>query len=240
MGKEMADRVALVTGGTGHLGRHVVRRFLALGPEIHVPVYAPEEEAELREFLGDAAEAIHFHSDGDLTDPEGVDAVFAEIGDATGSGPDIVVNLAGGFAMASVEETKPETWRHMWAMNATTAFLTSRAAFPSMKVREWGRIVNVSAHPAIDRGQKLLSAYGAAKAAVLNLTQTLAREGVEHGITVNALIPSIIDTAPNREAMPDADRSTWLSPAEIAGVVAFLVSDEAQIVNGSGLTLTLG
>jgi NAD(P)-dependent dehydrogenase (short-subunit alcohol dehydrogenase family) len=99
--------------------------------------------------------------------------------------------------------------------------------------------VNVSAFPAIDRGKSGLSAYGAAKAAVLNLTQTLAKEGIGHGITVNAVLPSIIDTPANQAAMPNADRSTWLPPEEIASVLAFLASDDARILNGAALTLTL-
>src|SRR5690606_18233693 len=99
--------------------------------------------------------------------------------EAEGAGPpSILLNLAGGFAMARLEETGADTWRRMWEINATTAFLCARAVFPGMKRRRWGRIVNVSSFPALELGSPGLSAYGAAKAAVLNLTRTLAREGV--------------------------------------------------------------
>jgi NAD(P)-dependent dehydrogenase (short-subunit alcohol dehydrogenase family) len=141
--------------------------------------------------------------------------------------------------MSPIEQTEPETWRRIWEINASSVFHASRAVIPGMKEAGWGRIVNVSAFPAIDRGKSGLSAYGAAKAAVLNLTQTLAKEGIGHGITVNAVLPSIIDTPANQAAMPNADRSTWLPPEEIASVLAFLASDDARILNGAALTLTL-
>lgn len=232
-------RVTLVTGGTGALGRSVVERFLEDGAEVHVPVFAEEEIPALRSYLGRRADAVSFHLDGDLTDADKVAIVFTEVREAAGRGPEILLNLAGGFDSAPVEGTDPSFWERMWRMNATTAFLSSRAAFGEMKERRWGRILNVSAFPAVDRGRDGLSAYGAAKAAVLNLTQTLAREGAGHGITVNAIVPSTIDTPANREAMPDADTSTWLPPHEIAGVLAFLASDEGRIVTGAAITLTL-
>jgi NAD(P)-dependent dehydrogenase (short-subunit alcohol dehydrogenase family) len=176
----------------------------------------------------------------DLAEPEAAARVVAAIRETDGTHPDVLLNLAGGFAMSPLEETGPDTWRRMWEINASSAFFTSRAVFPGMKESGWGRIVNVSAFPAIDRGKSGLSAYGAAKAAVLNLTQTLAKEGLGHGITVNAVLPSIIDTPANRAAMADADRSTWLPPAEVAGILAFLASAEARVVNGAAITLTLG
>ncbi|TVP56584.1 MAG: SDR family NAD(P)-dependent oxidoreductase [Gemmatimonadales bacterium] len=236
----LKERVTLVTGGSGGLGRGVVKVLLEAGARLHIPIYADDEIPALEAFLGNGFSALNLHSDVDLTDESDVTALFDAIREAEGHGPDAVVNLAGGFAMSPIEETGPGVWDRMWRMNATTAFLVSRAAFPEMKSRGHGRIVNVSALPALDRGQSGLTAYGAAKAAVLNLTQTLSREGVEHGITVNAVLPSIIDTPGNREAMPDADRHRWLDPVEIGRVVRSLLSDEAQIVNGAAIPLTLG
>ncbi len=232
--------MVLITGGTGDLGQWVVEAFLAQGDRVHVPVFAPGEAEGLRERLGDRAHRVRFHMEADLTRPESVRGVFEAV-EAEGEGPPLVLlNLAGGFTMAPLEETEPHAWDRMWRMNATTAFLCARQGFPGMREAGWGRIVNVSAFPALELGSPGLSAYGAAKAAVLNLTRTLAREGVEDGITVNAVLPSIIDTPGNRSSMPDQDRSTWLDPSEIAGVFRFLASEEARIVNGSALTLTLG
>lgn len=240
IGGGVGGRVALITGGTGDLGRSVVQDFLDAGAEVHVPVFAPEEVDLLAEHLREGVEGVHLHMDADLTDAASVRSVFEGVR-ARGNGPPaILLNLAGGFAMAKVEETEPKVWNRMWAMNATTAFLCARAAFPGMRDRGWGRIVNVSAFPALELGSPGLSAYGAAKAGVLNLTYTLAREGVGHGITANAVLPSIIDTPGNRAAMPDEDASRWIDPTEIARVLLFLASDSARIVNGAAVALTLG
>ena len=233
-------RIALVTGGTGQLGRHVVNRLLREGVRVHVPVLNDREAEDARSHAETNVPAVTFHPHTDLTDAAAVDAVYRAIVEREGRSPEILLNLAGGFAGGPVEETAPETWDHLWKMNASTAFLCSRSAFPGMKAARWGRIVNVSAMPALDRGKATLSAYGAAKAAVLSLTHTLAREGVRHGITVNAILPSIIDTPSNRAAMPGADTSTWLPAERIAEVIAFLVSHEAGIVNGAAIPLTLG
>jgi NAD(P)-dependent dehydrogenase (short-subunit alcohol dehydrogenase family) len=126
----------------------------------------------------------------------------------------------------------------MLRLNATTAFLCCRAALPQMRSMGRGRIINVAAHPALSGEGANMSAYSASKAAVWNLTQSLAREVGGTGITINAVLPSIIDTGANREAMPDADRSRWLAPADIARVMSWLASDEAAIVSGSALRLT--
>jgi NAD(P)-dependent dehydrogenase (short-subunit alcohol dehydrogenase family) len=230
--KMLEGRTALVTGGTGGLGRAVVRTFLQEGAEVHVPVFDEAEVPALEAHLGDAIHAVHLHGDANLSDPASVDALFRALPPV-----EVVANLAGGFAMAELEETDPGTWARMFAMNATSAFLVSRAAFPAMRKGRWGRILNVSARPAVDRGAAGMSAYGAAKAAVLNLTQTLAREGAPHGITANAILPTIIDTPGNREGMPGADRSDWLDPSDIARVLLFLASPAGGIVNGAALPL---
>jgi NAD(P)-dependent dehydrogenase (short-subunit alcohol dehydrogenase family) len=232
--------VTVVSGGSGGLGRGVVKLLLEAGAELHLPIFDPDEIPGLEGYLGDAFHGLQLHEGIDLTAAEEVDRLVERVTETGSGAPEAVVNLAGGFSMSPVEETDPRVWERLWAMNATTAFLLSRAAFPAMKRAGRGRIVNISALPALDGGQSGLSAYGAAKAAVLNLTRTLSKEGVEAGITVNAVLPSIIDTPGNREAMPEADTSRWLAPVEIARVIRFLLSDEGAIVNGAAIPLTLG
>jgi NAD(P)-dependent dehydrogenase (short-subunit alcohol dehydrogenase family) len=151
-----------------------------------------------------------------------------------------LVNLVGGFAMAPVEGTERAAWERMLQLNATSAFLCIRAAVPAMKAARAGRIVNVSSAPALNRGAEKMSAYSAAKAAVLNLTESLAKELAPWAITVNAIVPSVIDTPANRQASPGADRATWLQPAEVAEVIGFLASEAAGIVTGTAVNLSRG
>lgn len=239
MAERLDDRIALITGGAGQLGRHVVKRFLEAGAAVHVPIFVSDEAAELRDHLGDAVAGVTFHGDADLTRADRVDRIVDGIRRAEGRSPDVLLNLAGGFHTAPVENTTIDDWTRMMGMNATTAFLCSHAVFADMKKRGWGRIVNMAALPALEGAEAGLSAYGAAKAAVLHLTRTLCREGAAHGVTVNAILPSIIDTPENRAAMPEADTSDWIPPGEIAAIMHFLASSDARVMNGAALTLRL-
>jgi len=234
----LKDRVALVTGGTGALGRAVVKHLVNSGARVHVPWIMPEEVEQLYAFLGADATKVRLYQS-DVTREDQVDALFANL-DAQGGRLDILANIVGGFVYASLAETDAATWRKMLEMNATSAFLCCRAAVTLMQRNNWGRIVNVAAVPALGRGAASMSAYSASKAAVLNFTYSLSAELRPYGITANAIVPSIIDTPANRKSMPGADTKTWLNPAEIADVVGFLASDAAHIVTGSALNLTLG
>jgi len=240
MAERLDAHTALITGGAGALGRHVVKRFLEAGASVHIPLVTGEGTAPLAELLGDAMSTVHLHHDADLTDPDAVSAVFSQVEGTSGRPPDILLNLAGGFSHGTIEDTDPSDWLKMFQINATTAFLCCRSAFPAMRAAGWGRIVNVSALPAHNEVRAGFSAYASAKAAVLQLSRTLAREGVGDGITVNTVLPSIIDTPGNRAAMPDADRSRWLPPERIAAVLHFLASEAGGIVNGAAIPLTLG
>lgn len=234
----MSERpVVVVTGGAGALGRAVVEELLESGREVHVPWFTTEERDRL---LDRVDETDHLHVvEADLSDPERVEDFFGGVREASGR-LDALCNLAGGFTMAPVEKTAPAAWERMMTMNATTAFLCSRSAVPMMRDAGGGAIVNVTALPAVDRGAAKMSAYAASKSAVLSLTRSLSKELRRDGIRVNAVAPEIIDTPANREAMPDADRSTWLAPSEIARVLRFLVSEGSAVVTGSVLTLMKG
>ena len=227
------QRGVLVTGGTGALGRSVVERFLASGDRVHVSWLVEEELAALESFLGEDFSRVRLH-EADLTREEDVRELFGAIGAA--GGLSVSAHIVGGFAYASLEDTDTATWHRMLEMNATTCFLCCRAA-AGLMAGAGGSIINVSAVPALLGGAAYMGAYSAAKAAVLNLTESLARELAPARISVNAIAPSSIDTPANREAMPDADTSSWLSPAEIAAVIGFLASPEGRIVTGSALAL---
>jgi NAD(P)-dependent dehydrogenase (short-subunit alcohol dehydrogenase family) len=233
----MKDRNVLVTGGTGALGTAVVQAFVHAGARVTVSWVVEAERDALREELGAAAKRVRLER-ADVTDPDAVAALCVTATEPTGR-LDVLAQLVGGFAFAPVTETEPKTWHKMIALNATSTFLCAREAVRCMRPHG-GRIVTVAAVPAVARGAANMSAYAAAKAAVLNLTQSLSKEVVGDGITVNAIVPSTIDTPANRAAMPDADMATWLAPAAIAEVVLWLAGEAAGIVTGTAVMLSRG
>ena len=149
---------------------------------------------------------------------------------------DALVNIAGGFAFETVADGDPKTWQHMYALNVLTALNASRSAIPHLVASGAGRIVNVGAMGALAAGSGM-GAYAASKAGVHRLTEALAAEW-KGRITVNAVLPSTIDTPANRASMPRADFAKWVTPQELAEVILFLVSDAASAVTGALLPVS--
>jgi NAD(P)-dependent dehydrogenase (short-subunit alcohol dehydrogenase family) len=227
-------RTAVVTGGTGGLGAAVVEALLSAGARVAVPFRKPGELERLRQSSGISGDAPLWGSLVDVTD-EGAVAEFYESVAEDRGGLQVVVNAAGSFEGGSpAHETAWEVWQRQLDSNLKTAVVSSRAAVPRMLRSGGGAIVNVSSRPALQSGRNL-SAYAAAKRAVLALTDAMAAELVEKNVTVNAVLPSTIDTPANRRAMPDADFGKWVKPAEIARVILFLVGPDARIVSGAHL-----
>jgi NAD(P)-dependent dehydrogenase (short-subunit alcohol dehydrogenase family) len=213
----------LVAGGTGHLGTAVVRELLAGGYAI-TATWVVESEAE--RLSAEPVELVH----ADLFDPDAVQK-------AVDSTPDLeaVVNLVGGYAEGPrVHETDPDQFDGLMRLNVKPGFLLARAAMPRLIERGGGAFVGVSARAAL-RPFPGAAGYIASKAAVLALIQALDAEYKRHGIRCNAILPSVIDTPPNRAAQPDADYSKWVQPEEIAKVVRFLVSDESGPMSGAAV-----
>jgi NAD(P)-dependent dehydrogenase (short-subunit alcohol dehydrogenase family) len=234
----LAGRAVLITGGTGALGGSVVHAFAAARAHVTVSWLVERERDELKKTLRRSGDGVRLEQ-ADVTNPDAVARLCASAAQPSGR-LDVLVQLVGGFAFAPITETDPETWHKMIALNATSTFLCARQAIRLMRPNGWGRIVTVAAVPAVARGAANMSAYAAAKAAVLNLTQSLAKEVVGDGITVNAIVPTTIDTPANRAAMPDADMSTWLAPAAMAEVILWLAGDAAGIVTGTAIMLSRG
>ena len=226
--------VVVVTGGTGALGHVVVGALLTNGWTVHVPWRTRADADALAAAVGTAASRLYL-SEADVTDPAHVERFFAAVDERSGR-LDALCNLAGGFAMGRVEEITPESWHEMIATNATSVFLCCRAAAPRLKAANKGSIVNVASAAALE-ARPGMSAYVAAKAAVVALTRALAVELAAHRITVNALAPTTIDTAANRKAMPKADRSGWIAPSVLATTIQWLLGDGAASVTGTIISL---
>lgn len=225
----MEGRSIIVTGGFGALGRVVAAAFAAQGDRVARVDYAghgPDGDATLD--LG----AI------DLTDARAATLVVDRVRAAHG-GIDVLVNIAGGFTWETLADGELDSWRRMFAMNVVTTATMTKAALPSLLDAPAGRIVNIGAGAAI-RSEAGMGAYAASKAGVHRLTESLAAELAKTPVTVNAVLPSIIDTPRNRADMPDADTATWVKPAAIADVILFLASPAGGAINGALIPVTRG
>jgi NAD(P)-dependent dehydrogenase (short-subunit alcohol dehydrogenase family) len=229
----MSHRTTLITGGTGGLGRGVVRHFLERGDTVHVPWIAKGEVELLRDEVGHRREGgpgTLELVEGDVTDA-GWLAGYADHLRVEG-GLDGLLNLVGGFTMAPLEETETEDWERMMALNARTAFLVTRAMAPLLRASGRGAVVNVASAPAVRGEGGGMAAYVASKGAVASLTRALARE-MEGEVTVNAVAPTTILTDATASAMPDADRDGWIRPEEVASLMAWFTGDDARRVTGN-------
>lgn len=171
----------------------------------------------------------------DLTDEAAVGVAAARIEKELGR-LDGLVNIAGGFSWETVADGSVATWDRLYAMNVRTALIASRALLPLLRASH-GAIVNIGAAASVKAGVGM-GAYAASKSGVARLTEALAEELKEEGVRVNAILPSIIDTPANRADMPDADVAKWVSPAQLAGVVAFLLSSDAMPITGALIPVT--
>ncbi|MEM4408438.1 MAG: SDR family NAD(P)-dependent oxidoreductase [Candidatus Caldarchaeum sp.] len=229
---QLKDKVAIITGGTGGLGRSVVEEFLAEGARV-VSTYIDEEELkEVMPLLKENKARLMFVRT-DVTREKQVERLVKKALSSF-KGLHILANLIGGFTYAEIIDTSPDTLDRMLELNLKTAFLMSKAVLPHMMRQRYGKIINVSSRPAL-KGTKGVGAYAASKAALLNLTETLASEVLEYDINVNAILPSTIDTPANRRDMPNADFSLWVKPKEIARVLVFLASDDSKPISGAAI-----
>jgi NAD(P)-dependent dehydrogenase (short-subunit alcohol dehydrogenase family) len=220
--------VALITGGTGALGRVVSAAFLDAGARIVVTYVA---DAELPGFEAVVPRERRETAKVELTNRAAVQALVARIVETHGR-LDVLLNLAGGFAAGAITETSESELDRLFTMNVKTAFLCTQAVLPAMIRQKRGRVVNVTARPALAGGAGV-SAYAISKAGVAAFTRAAADEVREHGITVNAIAPSTIDTPANRAAMPKADPGRWVKPEQIAATLVFLASDAAAATSGA-------
>jgi NAD(P)-dependent dehydrogenase (short-subunit alcohol dehydrogenase family) len=227
--RTLEGKIALVTGGTGALGRAVSAAFVAAGARV-VATYVAE--GEIPAFRAGLPQEGYELARVDLRSASEIADLVRRLLAAHGR-IDVLVNLAGGFwGGVPLTETPEVELDRLVAMNLKTAFLCAQAVVPTMLRQRTGCIINVAARPALVGGAGL-SAYAIAKAGVVALTRVLADELREHGVTVNAVAPSTIDTPANRAAIPEADPSRWVKPEEIAATMVFLASDAAVATSGA-------
>ena len=223
----------MITGGTGNLGRSTALAFADAGARV-VVVDHDEEKQNILYADWAAGDRHLLMTPFDVTSPPDAFRLVAECVGKTGS-IDVLINTVGGYRGGNpVQETDPETWDALMALNAGSVFLLARAVVPQMLEQGHGKIVNISARSGA-MGTSGQSAYSASKAAVISLTETMSAELRRKGINVNCILPGTIDTPENRKAMPKADAGRWVAPESLASVILFLASDAARDVHGVAL-----
>lgn len=223
-------RSVIVTGGFGVLGTAVAQAFAAAGDKVS---------------RVDFAKTAHEPLDGaldiggvDLTDAASTQAALDKVA-ASHGGVDVLVNVAGGFTWETLEDGSIDAWVRMQAMNLLTGATITKLALPALKASAAGRIVNIGAGAA-GKAAAGMGAYTASKSGVHRLTEALSEELSGTAVTVNAILPSTIDTPTNRADMPDADFATWVQPSAIADVIVFLASAQARAISGALIPVTRG
>jgi NAD(P)-dependent dehydrogenase (short-subunit alcohol dehydrogenase family) len=222
---DFRDRHVVVTGGTGALGAAVVGALVGAGATCHVP-WLVAAEAERFHYRGHPQ--VKLAAQIELRDESAVARLYAGVPTLWAS-----IHLAGGFAMAPVRETGKAALMQQIETNLVSCFLCCRAAVNAM-AGAGGRIVNVAARPALEwRMGAGMAAYAASKAAVAALTVALAEEVAKDDILVNAVAPSVLDTAANRQAMPKADHAAWPKVEDVARTILFLASPDNRVTRGA-------
>jgi NAD(P)-dependent dehydrogenase (short-subunit alcohol dehydrogenase family) len=224
----MTARSFIITGAFGALGAGVARAAGAHGARVALVDYAPQPPTGLVDACGPGAFAL---GGVDLSDPV---RAAAAIEDAAGrlGGIDALVNIAGGFRFLKIADGDPAAWDQMYALNLRTALNACRAAIPFLRKSAAGRVINIGALAALKAGAGM-GPYTASKAAVHKLTESLAAELKDEGITVNAILPSTIDTPANRRDMPDKNPADWVTAEDIAHAILFLASPETRAITGA-------
>jgi NAD(P)-dependent dehydrogenase (short-subunit alcohol dehydrogenase family) len=220
----LSGKVLVITGGDGVLGQAVAATLSGYGAR---PAVLAHSDAPPK---GQPAGTLHYGGI-DLTREDAAREGMARVAKDAGR-LDGLINVAGGFRWEKIQEGTPASWEAMYAINLKTVVVSCQAALFYLPQTGGGRIVNVGSLSAVKAGAGM-GAYAASKAGVAKLTEALAEELKDKHITVNAILPSILDTPKNRLDMPQADFSRWVTPTEAAEVIAFLVSDAARAITGA-------
>ena len=230
----MEGQVVVVTGGTGFLGSSVCKAFVEAGANV-VAVYLFEKEIPYFETTLRGLSKNITLLKADVTRPGDMEGVvkavvrrFKRI--------DILVNTVGGYMAGPVEETSAEEFDRAMSLNLKSAFLGCKAVIPAMRKAKRGKIVNTSSEAAL-LGEEESFLYSASKSGINRLTEALARELKDANVQVNCVMPRIMDTPANREAMPKADFAKWVKTDQVARVIRWLCSEEADRISGTAIPI---
>lgn len=234
MTSQFDGKVVAITGAAGNLGGNVVRAFAGHGAQVAlIDLSADRLASTIATLDGDPNRFAAFP--GDLSQPESVQTLIDQIVAHFGQ-IDVLIHTVGGYdAGKPVHEAGIEVLDKMMALNVRPLYLMGAAVAQHMLQRGIaGKIVFILARSGL-KGLKNQGAYTASKAAAIRIMESMSAELKDHGINVNGISPSIIDTAPNRQSMPDADFSKWVSPQHLADALLFLASDQANALHGTNL-----
>lgn len=230
---DLSNNTVVITGAVGQLGAALTRRFRAANAQLAL---VDRGEDRLKKAFPDLLDVPDYLlvDCADMMEEAAVKQAVKKTVNHFGK-IDVLINTVGGFlAGQMLHETPLETWDSLLNLNARSVFIACQQVIPYMLDRGAGKIVNVAARPGIE-GQPGMAAYSASKSAVLRLTESMSAELKDRGINVNCIIPGTIDTPKNRQAMPEADFSTWVTPQSLADAVLFLSSSAARDIHGAAL-----
>ena len=231
----MAERIVIVTGGSGALGQAITQRFLADGAVVCVPWIVEKERERLASSVDATTGRRLMLEHCDVGDDAAMERLVANVR-ARHQRVDVLVSAVGGFAMGDLTQTDRALWDQMLALNLTTQYVAAHAVLPHMLQAGSGRIVAVASRAVVPPSGGFI-AYTVAKAGVITFVQALAAETKGRGVTVNAVLPSTMDTPANRAAMPDVDPKTWVPVTAVADAIAFLAAETSAHVSGTLLAI---
>jgi NAD(P)-dependent dehydrogenase (short-subunit alcohol dehydrogenase family) len=227
---DFSNRIVLVTGGTGALGRAITKAFIASSATVISSYIVDREVNQLEAQIKSVVHLIR----ADIGKEEEAKKLVSSILDKYGQ-IHILVNVVGGYIGGkSVAELDEKEWDLMMNMNLKSAFLISKNVIPQMIASKNGKIVHVSSRTGL-KSTGYDSAYAASKSGLIRLVESLSEEVKELNINVNCIMPSTIDTEANRIAMPNADHSKWMKPLDLANIVLFLCSEEGKAITGAAV-----
>ncbi len=225
---DFKDQVAIITGGTGALGRAVTLDLLKNGASVAVPYHGEKGWESLRTAAGELSGSL-MGGPVDLRSSADVDRFVSRVSERHGR-VDFLVCVAGGFAAGKSFEADDPAWDHMLDLNLMSIIRTLRPVVPVMVRQNFGRIVTVSSGAILKGGGAGIAPYAVSKGAVLQLTEILAQEMEKYDVRAHCILPGTMDTEANRKSMPKADFSKWVQTEDVAKVIHFLLSDASRAV----------